>query len=289
MNTKELWTVGKVLAWAKKFLKGKGITSYQRESEEMLSCLLGKSRVELYTSLDRPMSQKELSTYKAMLKRRTNGEPIQYITGFEQFWKYRFRVTPEVLIPRPETEVLVAQAMGFLDSLNVKRPLICDVGTGSGAILLSILADRREVYGVGIDISLNALQVAQENAQSLKVADRCTLLCCNLLSALKPAGHFHLITANMPYVNSGELEHLQREVKKEPRRALNGGENGLFWISRLVMQAAQHLERGGMRAIEIGHDQGEKALLLFKGRRYHATRVIQDQWGKNRVITAIRD
>jgi len=266
----------------------KGITAHQREAEEMLSCLLGKSRVELYTSLDQPMSREELSSYKTMLKRRANGEPLQYITGFEHFWKYRFKVTPDVLIPRPETEILVAQAIAFLDLLEDKEPLICDMGTGSGAILLSILADRPGVRGIGIDISPTALAVAKENAQKLKVADRCSLLCGNILASLKGGERFHLITANMPYVSSGELESLQEEVKREPKPALNGGRNGLFWISRLVVQAPRHLKKGGMLAIEIGHDQGEKAPLLFKGRGYRATRVIQDQWGKDRVITAIK-
>ncbi len=254
----------------------------------MLSALLGKSRIELYTSLDRPMSREELTAYKDMLKRRVGGEPLQYITGFEQFWKYRFHLTPQVLIPRPETEVLVAQAIAFLDSLDCQCPLVCDVGTGSGAILVSILADRSQVRGVGTDISKEALKVAKRNGETLGVRGRMGLVCTSLMEALRPFEQFHLVTANMPYVRTEELNTLQREVKREPRKALNGGRDGLFWVSQLVHRAPTYLKRGGMLAIEIGHQQREKALLLFKGKRYRGIRVVEDQWGKPRVITAIK-
>jgi len=277
-----------LLAWAGGFLREKGITAHKREAEEMLSAALGLSRLELYTSLDRPLEKEELTTYKEMLKRRIAGEPLQYITGFEHFWKYRFKVTPKVLIPRPETEVLVARAIGFIDELE-EDPLLCDVGTGSGAILLSILADRPRVRGVGTDISLEALKVARENSNLLGVGQRGQLVCTSLMEALKPEERFHLITANMPYVSSKELSTLQREVKREPRTALNGGRDGLFWISRLVTQAPKHLKKGGMLAIEIGHDQKEKAMLLFKGRGYRGISVVKDQWNRDRVITAVKE
>ena len=289
MQSKERWTVGKVLIWAKGFLEKKGVSAHQREAEEMLSSVLNLDRVGLYTSLDRPMDEKELHTYKEMLKRRIKGEPLQYITGFEQFWKYRFKVGPEVLIPRPETEVLVAQAIGFLDQLNEDTPLICDVGTGSGAILLSILADRPQTQGIGTDVSLPALKVAHENSELLKVNERCQLVCTSLMDALRQEERFNLITANMPYVKTDEIQSLQQEVKREPITALNGGKDGLFWISKLVIQAPRYLKRGGMLAIELAPEQREKALLLFKGRGLGGIKVVEDQWGRSRVITAIKE
>ena len=197
-------------------------------------------------------------------------------------------MTPQVLIPRPETEILVAKAIGFIDGIKEDMPLVCDVGTGSGAILLSILADRPVVNGMGTDISRRALKVCRENANRLKVLSRCLLVCANLMETLKPKEQFHIITANMPYVRTDELSILQKEVKQEPITALNGGENGLFWISRLIPQANRYLKKEGLLAIEIGHNQCEKAIPLFKGNGYRDIQVLKDQWGKPRVITAIK-
>ncbi len=282
------WTVGKVLVRAKELLREKGISQHGRDAEEMLSVLLNLSRVELYTSLDRPMNLEELEEYKAMLRRRMAGEPLQYITGFEWFWKHRFKVTPQVLIPRPETEILVAQAIAFIDDTKEPSPLVCDVGIGSGAILGSVLADRGHVLGVGTDVSYEALKVAKENLLRLKVMERCSLVCTCLMRGIRPEERFSVVVANMPYVSSSEMGSLQREVAMEPRIALDGGPDGLFWISQLVLQVAHHLKPGGMLAIEISPQQVDKVKLLFKGKGYDGMKVLKDHLGRDRVVTVVR-
>ena len=248
------WRVIDVLKWSTDYLRQKEVASPQVETEWMLRDILGYSRLDLYLHYDRPMSAKELNSFKKFLLQRSAGNPIQYILGYTEFMGYRIKVSPAVLIPRPETEMLVERAMQLLPPKNSQRVSICDIGTGSGNIAIALAANFKEAVILALDISSKALAMARQNARANNVLDRISFKQVDILSELPDQNYpFDLIISNPPYVGGEWFSKLPDLVKQhEPREALYPGEDDLIFYRRIVKIAAQFLKNSGLLVLEIG-------------------------------------
>jgi release factor glutamine methyltransferase len=244
-------------------LRKAGVPEARREAGSLVAHVLGRDRSFILTHAEDPVAEEQAEQFRDWLERRAGGEPLQYITGHQEFFGLDFEVTRDVLIPRPETELLVETALTLARELD--GPLICDAGTGSGCLIITLLHELRETAGaraVAIDVSRAALEVAKRNAARHSVTDRIDFIVSDCLSALDPKdltrSNFDLIVSNPPYVRESALAGLQREVRDfEPRAALAGGPDGLAVIRRLLVESVMFLKTGGHFLFEIGFDQGE--------------------------------
>jgi release factor glutamine methyltransferase len=266
------------LGHARGILAQENIDDAPLEGELLLRHVLGISRTQLYLDLDRELNPEQEEAFRQLVERRLNGEPITYITGHREFYGLDFYVDPRVLIPRPESELLVEEALGLAQ--NHPLSTIAEVGTGSGAIAISLALSLPETRIYATDISASALEVAQLNCQRHGVADRVYLLQGNMLDPL-PAP-VDLIIANLPYVRKSELDG----VRFEPRLALDGGSDGMEKIRQLCRQAVGRLRPGGFLLLEIGQGQGEAVTTLlntlFPGGKIRLT---PDLSGIERVVS----
>lgn len=239
-------------------LREGGVAECRRDAGSILAHSLGRDRTFIIAHAGDALSEDQFESFRSLIERRAGGEPLQYITGNQHFFKLDFLVTPAVLIPRPETELIVETALALLpDDLAVR---IADIGTGSGCLAISLLHERPAARALAIDVSPPALEIAQQNAARHGVADRLDLLGSDALSALDAAQaewRFDLIVSNPPYVSEDEMKTLQREVNHEPRTALAAGVDGLSIIRRLLHEARPFLRSGGHLVFEIGFGQSE--------------------------------
>jgi release factor glutamine methyltransferase len=246
------------------------------------------TRTELVVAANSRLGYVQWESYEAVLARRLRREPVAYITGRQEFWSLDFDVTPDVLIPRPETERLVEIALRLALELRVGEPLrILDLGTGSGAIAIAL---ARELPGAEVwatDISPSALSVACRNAARHSVADRIHFFQSDLFADLSVEGPFDLILANPPYIRRSEIANLEPEVSRwEPRGALDGGIDGLDYYRRIAADASDYLSPGGTVALEIGADMGSSVTALFSSAGAVNAQIFQDYSGKDRVVVA---
>lgn len=254
----EPWTVLKVLQWTAGYLQEQGIEGARLDAELLLTEVLQLDRVGLYVNYDRPLEATELAAYRQLVGRRARREPVAYILGRSEFWSLPFTVRPDVLIPRPDTEVLVEEALQRADS----ESRILDVGTGSGAIAIALAHELPNAQLVAIDLSDAALAVAQENARLNCVAERISFQPGDLQHL--PSGPFELIVANPPYIPQGDLASLQPDVRDyEPHLALAGGSDGLDCYRTLAAQSRQCLAAGGWMLLEVGLGQAEAVQQLL--------------------------
>ena len=254
----ETWTVLRVLQWTTDYFLQKGIEGGRLDAELLLADALQLDRVGLYLNYDRPLSDEELAACRARVGRRARREPLQYILGLAEFWSLPLRVTPAVLIPRPDTEVLVEEALSHFAT----EGRVLDVGTGSGAIALAIASERPAAQLEGVDVSAEALAVAEENARENGLAARVSLRQADL--ARLAGGPYDLIVANPPYIPAAEMVTLMPEVRDfEPALALCGGADGLENYRRLACQAPVLLCPGGWLLVEVGVGQAPAVEKLF--------------------------
>lgn len=234
----------------------------RREASSLLSFVLDKDRTFLISHADDPVDDDSLDQFREFVERRATGEPLQYITGVQDFYGREFRVTPDVLIPRPETELLVEAALGLVGR---DEAFICDVGTGSGCIAVTLLCEIADARAVAVDKSQAAIEIAKLNAASQSVEDRIVFLVSDCFDALDPNEYqFDLIVSNPPYLSEAALSGLQREVRDhEPLVALSPGPDGLSVIRRLLAEAPAYLRPHGHLLMEIGFDQGETVRSLI--------------------------
>ncbi|WP_163777680.1 peptide chain release factor N(5)-glutamine methyltransferase [Myxococcus vastator] len=275
------WTIRKVLTWTTQHFEKRQVDAPRLTAEILLSHVLGLSRVRLYVDLDRPLSKEELGAYRALIERRMAGEPTQYLTGVREFYNRPFKVDARVLIPRPETELLVEAALRLLPKDAPGRAL--DVCTGSGCIAISLAAERPQATVIATDLSPDACALARENAQALGVADRVTVLQGDLFAPVPAGERFQVVVSNPPYIASEEIAGLSAEVRREPKLALDGGPDGLVAVRRVVTGARQWLEPGGLLAMEIGEDQGPAVLELLRAAGYADARVEKDLERRERM------
>jgi release factor glutamine methyltransferase len=264
-------------------LRDAEVPEYRRDARSLLEHNLAKDRTYLITNGDDPLSDEEFDRYLAMVQRRATGEPLQYITGLQDFFGRQFRVTPDVLIPRPETELLVEAALKLLS--NSSAPLVCDVGTGSGCIAISILCERVDAHATAIDISGAALDVARLNAERLEVTKRIEFVLSDCFEDIDSDREpFNLIVSNPPYVAKEMLPSLQREVRDhEPLIALSPGGDGLGVIRRILEEASDFLIEGGHLLLEIGFDQGAKIEHMIRP-PWQLLEILPDLQGIPRIV-----
>ena len=283
---KTVWTILKILQWTQQYFQSKGVENPRLDAEVLLCAVLDKSRIQLYTNFDEPLEEQELKQYRGYVARRAAREPVAYILGHKGFLQYDFKVTKDTLIPRPETELLVEQ----LVSLNRDRgPVrILDLGCGSGAIIDSLLAELPEARGMGVDISPGAAAVTRENALSLGVGERRETWVADLCEKVPREEKFQVLVSNPPYMPEGDLAGLQAEVHREPRRALDGGRDGLDFYRRILRDLWSYLDPEGMAAFEIGQGQGEDVARLCREAGLDCVKVRKDYGDMDRMVFAAK-
>ncbi|HVZ87261.1 MAG TPA: peptide chain release factor N(5)-glutamine methyltransferase [Polyangia bacterium] len=282
------WTVLEVIRWTVARFTERGIETPRLDAELLVAHALGLPRVQLYVQFDRPLLPAELADIRALIKRRQAGESVAYLLGKKEFWGLELAVDARVLVPRPDTETLVEEARERLGEA-AREPAderIADVGTGSGAIALTLAKLRPGAAVFAADISPDALAVARANAEKLALA--VTFVEGDLGAPLAPHAPFSLIVANLPYIPSGDLAALPPEVKAEPALALDGGPDGLDLVRRLVTAAPALLaERGGL-ALEIGIGQAAATAELLRAAGFTDVRIRRDLAGIERVVSGVR-
>lgn len=278
MTQPEIWTTLKVLDWTKEYLAAKGIKNSRLEAEWMLCEATGLDRVGLYLSFEKPLNEDELTAYRAMVTRRARHEPLQYILGSQEFCGLEFEVTPEVLIPRYDTETLVMEAVARMPASRS----ILDIGVGSGCIAVALAKQLPNAMVTGTDISEPALAIARRNA--LKNGVDIEFISGSMLG---PVGgrRFDLIVSNPPYIPTADIDGLQPEVRDfEPRGALDGGPDGLDAYRMLVPVVPDCLNPGGWLLVEIGIGQAGSVMELFKANGFTELFTARDPAGIERVV-----
>jgi release factor glutamine methyltransferase len=280
------WTVRRIIDWTTAHLKKHGSDTPRLETEILLAHARGCRRIELYTRVDEVLSEKERSTMRDLVRRRAQSEPVAYLVGHREFFGLDFRVTPAVLIPRPDTETLVVELLDVAKPLAAPR--ILDIGTGSGCIAIAAAVNLPNAQITATDASDAALAVARENAASHKVTDRIRFLSGDLFRVLEPNERFDIVASNPPYIADHEQETLQNDVRKyEPHEALFSGPTGVETLFRIVDQAPDFLNVGGALMLEISPEQAPAVVERMEASgKYRDIRVVKDLPGSPRVVRA---
>lgn len=278
-----LWTIKKLIDWTTQYFRNHAIEDPRLDVELLLSHVLKKQRIFLYTDFEQIVNPEELAQFKSYIQKRVKGISTAAIIGEKDFMGVTFHVNENVLIPRPDTETWLEKVIQYhRGDPDIE---VADLGTGSGAILLSFLYYCKEAKGVGVDISPKALEVAKENGEQLKLSDRATWLEGDYIDALPAETLYDGILTNPPYIPSADISGLAQEVRSEPLLALDGGDDGLIFYRRLAEKAADHLKPGGFLAMEFGIHQWEPILDLFKATgQFEDFEVIKDYGGIERAI-----
>jgi release factor glutamine methyltransferase len=282
------WTIIKILQLTTTYFKSKGIDSSRSTAEILLAHTLGLTRVDLYLRYDQPLVRSELDYFKTLIKRRINREPVAYIVGSKEFWNIELSVTKEVLIPRPETECLVEEALSVLSQEPFYSPKrILELGTGSGAIILATAYEKPEHDYFASDISIKAVSVASKNAKKNRLDGKISFFCGDWFLPLKENNRlFDIILSNPPYIKRDDIDGLQPEISRfEPLEALDGGKDGLCEIKNIIGSAHRFLNSRGSLIIEIGYDQKEAVYKIAEETgRYKDIYFRKDYSGFNRIV-----
>ena len=277
-------SIRELLRIGESILASSGVAEPRREAMSLLMLTTKKDKTFVYAHPDEEVSSHDIEIFNSYVNRRADREPLQYISGVQEFYGLEFHVTPDVLIPRPETEMVVERALEILKFTD--KPMICDIGTGSGCIVVSILHEAENVRAMGLDVSPQALKVAERNAASLGVIDRLRLIESDAFGALREE-QFGLIVSNPPYVPVRDLHGLQAEVRDfEPRVALTDSSDGLSMIRRIVDGAPKHLTQRGHLLLEIGFDQSRKVAEMFDREIWEVPDLLPDLQGIPRLVSA---
>jgi release factor glutamine methyltransferase len=281
----EVWTTRRLLAWMTQDFKAQQLGTPRLDAELLIAHVLRVDRVRLYMDLDRPLSAAELAAVRALVMRRRQREPVAYLLGQREFYRREFKVTPAVLIPRPDTETLIERACALLPA-DASRTLL-DLCTGSGAIAVTLAAERPQLSVVATDISEPALAIAAENAQQHGTAARVALRQGDLFAALRDDERFDVIVANPPYIPEAELPQLAAELRHEPQLALTSGAAGLDVLVRLCAGVDRYLAPGGSVLFEVGAGQAQTVLQLMAANpRLTGMTSHRDLGGIERVVEA---
>jgi release factor glutamine methyltransferase len=291
MPDAETWTVGRLLGWTTDYLSRNRSDTPRLDAEVLLGESLGCERIELYTRFGEVPDETARTAFRELVRRRAEGTPVAYLVGHREFYSLTFRVTPDVLIPRPETEFLVIAALDLAKTRRTDQQFaVCDVGTGSGVIAVCLARHLPDCRVTALDISPKALAVARFNVAKHGVADRVELIESDLLQGVPPERRFDLILSNPPYVSRAEFEMLAPDVRQyEPRDALIAGTSGTEVIEALLPQAAERLPHGGHLLVEISPMIHEAVCrLIHADSRFQLGQTVTDLARLPRVIAACR-
>jgi release factor glutamine methyltransferase len=284
----ERWSVGRLLSWTADFLKKKGSESPRLDAEVLLAFALGWDRVKLYTRYDDEVDEPPRAAFRDLVKRRADGAPVAYLVGKKEFFSLTLAVNPSVLIPRPDSEFVVVEFLAAFK--GIEGPRIVDVGTGSGCLALACIQNHKTATALAIDISADALLVAERNAECLGLSGRVSFREGNLLQSIKDDGPFDAIVSNPPYIKSEVVPRLERGVSAfEPHLALDGGLDGLRVVAPLIQQAVSLLKVGGILLLEIGSDQeADVRALLAAETELDLSPTVRDHANHPRVLKAVK-
>ena len=275
----------KLLNQGTNFLKTGNIVNPEFDCELLLSRALNKKREEILINLRNKINKKQLDKFNFYLSRRKKREPVAYILGFKYFWKFKFFVNKSVLVPRPETEIIVEQALKYISDNKSKK--ILDIGTGSGCIIISILKERAKCSATAIDISNKALKVAKINAKMHHLENKIKFI--NIDVDKFNTNKYDLILSNPPYINDIDLSRLDDDIKiYEPKEALSGGLNGYKEIKKIIEKSSKILKINGKLIFEIGDTQKEYTKKLLKNNGMYINKIIKDLSGKDRCIVSTK-
>jgi release factor glutamine methyltransferase len=282
-------TVLEVIQKSAEFLSRKGVESPRLQAELLLAHALKLPRMKLYLNFERQLTPAEADTTRELVKRRGQREPLQHILGSTSFCGFEIAVNRHVLVPRPETELLAEHGWQFLSTRNPQPATALDFGTGSGCIAIALAAKCPAAAIVALEISPDALTLAQQNAARHGVAERIRFLQGEALAILPDGIRFELVISNPPYIPSAEIESLQPEVRDyDPRGALDGGPDGLDCIRLLAAQAASRLQSGGRLMVEFGDGQAEAVQRIFEAQKWVVEAVQEDYTRRQRILIARR-
>jgi len=266
-------------------LKNKSINSAKLDSEILLASVIDKDRKYLILNNDQIIKEKNLKHFQKLINKRSFGEPIAYLTNKKHFWNYKFFVTKDTLIPRPDTELIVEQILKLTKSKTKMK--ILDIGVGSGCVLLTILKERKNFYGVGVDISKKCLNISKINAKNLEVSSRVNFFKSDVDKF--DLGKYDLIVSNPPYIKKFDLKYLEKDVVNfEPKLALDGGLDGLSEIRKVIKKSSELIKKNGKFILEIGFDQKNKVINLLKDKGFYINSISKDLAKNDRCIVSTK-
>ena len=266
-------------------LKDKYINTAQLDAEILMEKVIGKDKKYIILNSEEKLNFERLRFFKTLIKERSNRKPIAYLINKKFFWKYEFLVTEDILIPRPDTELLIELALKI--TRNKNRINILDIGIGSGCILLSILKEKKNFSGTGIDISKNCINISKINANKLKVTDRTKFYKSDVDKF--DLGKYDLIVSNPPYVNKSDIKYLERDVANfEPKLALDGGLDGLSEIRKVVRKSSELIKKNGRLILEIGFNQKDKIINLLREKGFYINSISKDLAKNDRCIVSTK-
>ncbi len=279
MNIQSALTMGA------RILKDKLISNPYLDSEILLAKVINKNREYVVLNSKKTINKKDFQSFERLIKKRSLRKPIAYLINKKFFWKSEFYVTKDTLIPRPDTEILIETVLKL--SRFKKKLQILDIGIGSGCILLSILKEKRNFYGTGIDISKNCLNISRINAINHNVQDRLKLFKTNVDKF--NYGKYDIIISNPPYINKFKIKYLEKDVANfEPNLALNGGIDGLSEIRKVIKKSSELIKTNGKLVLEIGFDQKNKVVNLLKKKGFYINKTIKDLANNDRCIVCTK-
>ena len=267
------------------YLKCKNIPTYQIDSEILMTKVLKKDKKYIILNPTRKLDKEESNYYKKLIKLRSFGKPIAYLIKKKGFWKYDFKVSENVLIPRPDTETIIEQVLKITKEKSKLKVL--DIGVGSGCILLSILKEKSDFYGVGVDLSQKCIDISKINAGKLDIKNRVKFFKSDIDNF--KLGKYDLIISNPPYIKRTDLRYLEKDVVNfEPKLALDGGIDGLSEIRKVISKSSELIKIGGKFFLEIGFDQKEKVKQILKNKGFYINKILKDYSQNNRCIISTK-
>lgn len=278
----EVWTVRRAILWTASYLERKGADAPRTDADLLLADALGVDRLRLLLDFDKPLTPQELAAYRQRIERRAKGEPLAYILGRKEFYGRDFLVNEKVLVPRPETEALVEFGLAHIP--EGERGRVLDLCAGSGCVGISLALERPEVEVDLAELDPGAAEVAAKNVELHGVGNRVRVFVGDLFEPVE--GRYHAILSNPPYVPSGEIAGLSREVRREPRAALDGGPDGLDVVRRIAELAASRLHPGGLLAVELALEQPSEVAALLSRSGFSRTEVREDFTHRDRYVLA---
>ena len=280
-----MFNINSILNDSEKVLSDYYIKTSKLDAEILLSSVLKKNIKEIIIDDRININQRQLKLYNDLVTRRKYGEPVAYILNKKEFWKYNFYVDRSVLIPRPDTEIIIEEALKLLK--KDEKKLVLDIGTGSGCIIISLAKERSKLYGSAIDISKKAIKVAKINAKIHQLKNRINFYNSSVDNFFK--GKYDLIISNPPYIKNYKIKCLDKDIYLyEPLVSLNGGPNGSFVLNKVIKKSSSLLKIGGKLVLEIGYDQKFEIMELLRKNRFYLNKIIKDYAKNDRCVIATK-